>query len=56
MLMHNLLLAVVTAVVGEMRADPNARSFTSDFYAPTLGTSQLCEDEWYTCELQSSGW
>ena len=56
--MHYLLLAVVTAVVGEMSADPNVRSLSSDFYAPTctLATSQLCEDEWYMCELQSSGW
>ena len=54
--MYYLLLAVVTAVVGEMSAGPNVRSLSSDFYAPTLATSQLCEDEWYMCELQLSGW
>ena len=57
MLLYNsLLLLVTTVVVSERHAITKGHSLSSEFRTPTLRTIQLCEDEWFMCELHSSGW
>ena len=51
------LLVVTTRVgVSERYASTEGGTLSSEFDTPTLETSQSCEDEWFMCELHSSGW
>lgn len=56
MLSHYLTVMVFTVIIAGRCASDKAHSLSSEFSAATLATSQLCEDEWFMCELQSSGW
>ena len=53
---HYLTVMVFTVIITGRYANDKAHSLSSEFSAATLATSQLCEDEWFMCELQSSGW
>ena len=55
LLYYGLLLLLTTAVVSERHAGTKGH-LSSEFNTPTLTTAQLCEDEWFMCELHSSGW
>ena len=55
MLSYYLFLVAFTEIVTGTRAGDKARYLSSEFSEARL-TSQSCEDEWFMCELQSSGW
>lgn len=56
MLSYYLFLVTFTEIATGARAGDKARPLSSEFSEAALTTSQLCEDEWFMCELQSSGW
>ena len=53
MLSHYLTVMVFTVIITGRCASDKAHSLSNEFSAATLAT---CDDEWFMCELQSSGW
>ena len=57
MLLHYCLLLLVTgAAISEIDTVTKGHTLTGMFNEPMLTRNQPCDDEWFMCELHSSGW